>query len=92
MIQIKRYDHISMAVPDLDPQIAIMERLFGFRFRVRFHRAHPTEARPAIPSSPVDQALNSVGQPDASSGRCASAQRVNSVIAGRSASPASVSL
>jgi methylmalonyl-CoA/ethylmalonyl-CoA epimerase len=32
MIQIKRYDHISMAVPDLDPQIAIMERLFGFRF------------------------------------------------------------
>ncbi len=32
MIQIKRYDHISMAVPELEPQVEIMERLFGFRF------------------------------------------------------------
>ena len=36
MIRIKRYDHISMAVPELDPQIAIMERLFGFRFGGKF--------------------------------------------------------
>lgn len=36
MIRIKRYDHISMAVPELDPQIAIMERLFGFRFAGKF--------------------------------------------------------
>ncbi len=36
MIQIKRYDHISMAVPELDPQIHIMESLFGFRFGGKF--------------------------------------------------------
>lgn len=36
MIRIKRYDHISMAVPELDPQIAILERLFGFRFAGKF--------------------------------------------------------
>ena len=36
MIRIRRYDHISMAVPELDPQIALMERLFGFRFGGKF--------------------------------------------------------
>lgn len=36
MIQIKRYDHISMAVPALDPQIELMERLFGFRLAGKF--------------------------------------------------------
>jgi methylmalonyl-CoA epimerase len=36
MIEIKRYDHISMAVPSLDPQIEIMERLFGFRLGGKF--------------------------------------------------------
>jgi methylmalonyl-CoA epimerase len=36
MIQIKRYDHISMAVPALDPQIEIMTNLFGFRFAGKF--------------------------------------------------------
>jgi methylmalonyl-CoA/ethylmalonyl-CoA epimerase len=36
MIQIKRYDHISMAVPTLDPQIEIMKNLFGFRLAGTF--------------------------------------------------------
>lgn len=36
MIQVKRYDHISMAVPALDPQIDLLERLFGFRLANKF--------------------------------------------------------
>jgi len=36
MIRIKRYDHISMAVPELEPQVQIMERLFGFRVGSNF--------------------------------------------------------
>ncbi len=36
MIRIRRYDHISMAVPELDPQIALMEQLFGFKFAGKF--------------------------------------------------------
>lgn len=35
-IQIKRLDHISMAVPALDPQIDLMKRLFGFRLAGKF--------------------------------------------------------
>src|SRR5690606_23450730 len=31
LIEISRIDHISMAVAELDPQIEIMEGLFGFR-------------------------------------------------------------
>lgn len=36
MIRIKQYDHISMAVPALDPQIELLEKLFGFRFLSKF--------------------------------------------------------
>jgi len=36
MIDVTRIDHISMAVRELDPQIELMERLFGFRYRGRF--------------------------------------------------------
>jgi 4-hydroxyphenylpyruvate dioxygenase-like putative hemolysin len=36
MIDIARIDHISMAVPRLEPQIELLERLFGFRFTGRF--------------------------------------------------------
>lgn len=36
MIDVTRIDHISMAVHELDPQIELMERLFGFRYRGRF--------------------------------------------------------
>lgn len=36
MIDIARFDHISMAVPDLDPQVELLERLFGFRLAGRF--------------------------------------------------------
>jgi len=36
MIEIERFDHVSMAVPSLLPQITIMERLFGFRLTNRF--------------------------------------------------------
>ena len=36
MIEIERFDHVSMAVPSLLPQITLMERLFGFRLTNRF--------------------------------------------------------
>lgn len=36
MIRIKRYDHISMAVPALEPQVELMQRLFGFRLGGKF--------------------------------------------------------
>jgi 4-hydroxyphenylpyruvate dioxygenase-like putative hemolysin len=36
MIDVVRIDHISMAVPELEPQIEFLERLFGFRYRGRF--------------------------------------------------------
>jgi methylmalonyl-CoA/ethylmalonyl-CoA epimerase len=36
MIDIARIDHISMAVPDLEPQVELLERLFGFRFTGHF--------------------------------------------------------
>lgn len=36
MIQIERFDHICMAVPQLGPQVELMERLFGFRHVRRF--------------------------------------------------------
>lgn len=36
MIDVTRIDHISMAVHELDPQIELLERLFGFRYRGQF--------------------------------------------------------
>lgn len=36
MLDIVQFDHISMAVPALDPQVALLERLFGFRLEGRF--------------------------------------------------------
>ena len=36
MMDVTRIDHISMAVPELDPQVEFLERLFGFRFRGEF--------------------------------------------------------
>jgi methylmalonyl-CoA/ethylmalonyl-CoA epimerase len=36
MIDIARIDHISMAVPELEPQVGLLERLFGFRYTGRF--------------------------------------------------------
>lgn len=36
MIEIERFDHVSIAVPSLLPQITLMERLFGFRLTNRF--------------------------------------------------------
>lgn len=36
MIDVTRIDHISMAVRELEPQIELLERLFGFRYRSRF--------------------------------------------------------
>ena len=31
MLEISRIDHVAMAVPELGPQIKILEGLFGFR-------------------------------------------------------------
>ena len=36
MIDIVRFDHVSQAVPDLQPQVDLLERLFGFRAGERF--------------------------------------------------------
>lgn len=36
MLSVTRIDHISMAVRELEPQIELLERLFGFRYRSRF--------------------------------------------------------
>ena len=36
MIDVTRIDHISMAVHELEPQIELLERLFGFRYHGRF--------------------------------------------------------
>jgi catechol 2,3-dioxygenase-like lactoylglutathione lyase family enzyme len=36
VIDIIRFDHISMAVPELDPQIELLEGLFGFRYAGKF--------------------------------------------------------
>lgn len=36
MIDVVRFDHISMAVPEVDPQVELLERLFGFRYAGRF--------------------------------------------------------
>ncbi len=36
MIEISRFDHISMAVAELDPQIELLQSLFGFRYAGRF--------------------------------------------------------
>lgn len=36
MIDVTRIDHISMAVRELEPQIELLERLFGFRYHGRF--------------------------------------------------------
>ncbi|MEX2446455.1 MAG: VOC family protein [Dehalococcoidia bacterium] len=36
MIDFVRFDHISMAVPDLEHQVDLLERLFGFRESSRF--------------------------------------------------------
>ena len=36
MIDIARIDHISMAVPELEPQVELLKRLFGFRYTRRF--------------------------------------------------------
>jgi methylmalonyl-CoA/ethylmalonyl-CoA epimerase len=36
MIDVVRIDHLSMAVPELEPQIDLLERLFGFRYTGRF--------------------------------------------------------
>lgn len=36
MIEIARVDHLSMVVPDLDRQVELLERLFGFRYAGTF--------------------------------------------------------
>ena len=36
MIDLVRFDHVSMAVPELAPQVDLLERLFGFRAGERF--------------------------------------------------------
>ncbi|GMU39728.1 MAG: hypothetical protein AMXMBFR23_05940 [Chloroflexota bacterium] len=36
MIEIVKFDHISMAVPELDPQIDFLTRVMGFRFAGKF--------------------------------------------------------
>jgi methylmalonyl-CoA/ethylmalonyl-CoA epimerase len=36
VIRIKQYDHISMGVPELDPQIEFLEKVLGFRFSGKF--------------------------------------------------------
>lgn len=36
MIDIVRFDHISIAVAEMDPQIELLERLFGFRFAGKY--------------------------------------------------------
>ncbi len=36
MIDVIRFDHISVAVPALEPQIEILESLFGFRYAGKF--------------------------------------------------------
>jgi 4-hydroxyphenylpyruvate dioxygenase-like putative hemolysin len=36
VIDVVRFDHISIAVPEMDPQIELLERLFGFRFSEKF--------------------------------------------------------
>ncbi|MDA0351344.1 MAG: VOC family protein [Chloroflexi bacterium] len=49
MIDVTRIDHISMAVRDLDPQIELLERLFGFRYRSRFKQPGYVGAELEVP-------------------------------------------
>lgn len=51
MIDIARIDHISMAVPELDPQIELLERLFGFRYTGRFSEQGYVGADMEIPGA-----------------------------------------
>ena len=49
MTHVTRIDHISMAVRDLEPQIELLERLFGFRYRGRFTEQGAVGAELEIP-------------------------------------------
>jgi methylmalonyl-CoA/ethylmalonyl-CoA epimerase len=51
MIDIARIDHISMAVPQLEPQLELLERLFGFRYTGRFSSRGYLGADLEIPGS-----------------------------------------
>ncbi|MSQ30971.1 MAG: hypothetical protein EXR64_02950 [Dehalococcoidia bacterium] len=73
MIEIVRFDHVSMAVPELAPQVDLLERLFGFRAGERFrsedgylgiHLAMPGSSdigwevlAPSSPTSPLHRFL-----------------------------------
>jgi methylmalonyl-CoA/ethylmalonyl-CoA epimerase len=49
MIDVVRIDHISMAVRELEPQIELLERVFGFRYRGRFQQPGYVGAELDIP-------------------------------------------
>lgn len=49
MIDVVRFDHVSMAVPELDPQIELLEALFGFRYAGRFEEAGLVGANLDVP-------------------------------------------
>ena len=49
MIDVARIDHISMAVRELEPQVELLERLFGFRYRGRFEQPGYVGAELDIP-------------------------------------------
>jgi len=36
VIDVVRFDHVSMVVPEIDPQVELLESLFGFRYAGRF--------------------------------------------------------
>jgi methylmalonyl-CoA epimerase len=51
VIDIVRFDHISMAVAELDPQIDLLQRLFGFRYAGRFEEESFFGANLEVPGS-----------------------------------------
>lgn len=51
MIEIVRFDHLSMAVAELDPQIELLESLFGFRYVGRFDEDGFVGANLEVPGS-----------------------------------------
>ena len=69
-MQIYRIDHVAQAVPDLEPQVALLEKLFGFRLTHRWDNpaAGVRGARLEVPGRHVWQVLAPTGagtDPDA---------------------------
>lgn len=51
MIDVVRFDHVSMAVPEIEPQVELLEALFGFRYAGRFEEDGFVGANMDIPGT-----------------------------------------